>query len=268
MGRLVRFGKALVRRIARDDIGAYAAALTYNLLFALLPLGLAVAALVPGQTQRALLAPLSSFVTPEVVALLRRTATAGAPAAHPTLAWAGLGGYLLGMSAAFRRLTDAFNHAYAYRPPLRRSTWRTAALSLLLAVTAGGLLVAAMVVATLGQDLARALLGPLDGPLGPLAVAGVRWGSLFALGLVLLAVLYAAAPDRPGRVRLFTPGAVAAILAWVAISLGFSVYLEHFNSYNRLYGSMGAVILLLLYLYFLSYALLLGAEINALLGVR
>lgn len=268
MHRLWRFGTALARRLVRDEVGAYAAALTYTLLFALFPLALALAALVPASVQRALLVPLASVVTPEVISLLRHTAAGGGPAAHPALAYAGLTGYLLGMSAAFRRLIDAFNHAYEFAPPLRRGPWRTAVLSVVLALTAGAMLVLAMAMATLGQHLTLAVLGPVGGPLGGVVVAAVRWGTLLALAVVMLAVLYAVAPDRPCRFRWITPGSAAAIAAWLAISFGFSLYLAHFNSYDLLYGSVGAVILLLLYIYFLSYALLLGAELNALLGVR
>lgn len=266
--RLWRFGTALARRLGRDEMGAYAAALTYNLLFALFPLVLAVTALIPASVQRALLVPLSSVVTPEVIALLRHTAAGGGSAGHPALVYAGVTGYLLGMSAAFRRLIDAFNHAYEFPRPLRRTPWRTVLLSVVLALTAGALLVVAMAMATLGQQLTLALLGSVGGPLGGVAVGVVRWGALLALGLVMLALLYAFAPDRPCRFRLVSPGAAVAIIAWLAISFGFSLYLSHFNSYDLLYGSVGALILLLLYLYFLSYALLLGAELNVMLGVR
>jgi membrane protein len=266
--RLWRFGTALTQRIGRDEVSAYAAALTYNLLFSLFPLALAVTALVPAAVQRALLVPLASVVTPEVVGLVRHTAAGGVPAAHPALAYAGLTGYLLGMSAAFRRLIDAFNHAYGFAPPLHRSPWETAVLSVVLALTAGALLVVAMAMATLGQHLTVVMLRPVGGPLGGFVVAAVRWGALLALADVMLAVLYSVAPDRPCRFHWITPGAAAAIVAWLAISFGFSLYLAHFNAYNLLYGGVGAVILLLLYLYFLSYALLLGAELNALLGIR
>jgi membrane protein len=261
--RLWGFAMALYHRVMRDDIGAYAAALTYNLLFALFPLILAIAALVPPTVRPALVTPLSHVVSPEVIALLRRTA--GAEKVHPTLAYAGALGYVWGMSGAFRRLMDAFNHAYEFPRPLRRRTWQTIVLSLVLALTLGVLLVVAMVVAAGGQYLVAAAAGPAG--LRAAVLVAIRWAILLAMAGVMLAVLYAVAPDRPQHLRWVSPGGATAICAWLVISFGFSQYLTHFNSYNVLYGSVGAVILLLLYLYFLSWTLLLGAEINAMLGV-
>lgn len=269
---LWRLGGALAARVVKDDIGAFAAALTYNLLFALFPLALALAALVPAlhlaAAQRALLAPLSAVVDPEVVSLIGHTAAHGGHVPSPSLACVGVGGYLWGMSAAFRRLMDAFNHAYGCPLPLRRSPWETVVLSVVLALTLGVGLVAAMVVAVVGQDLTRAVLPALAWWAGGPVAAALRWLTLLALAVVMLAVLYGVAPDRPRVFHWFSPGAVAAIAIWMAISLGFSRYLSHFNSYNLVYGSVGAVILLLLYLYFLSYALLIGGELNALLQQR
>lgn len=260
-------GRALARRLGRDEASAYAAALTYNLLFALFPLLLAMAALVPAlhlsSAQRSLVHGLSVIVTPEVVRLLTRVgARSGTP--NPALAVAGGAGYIWGMSAAFRRLIDAFNHAYEYRPPLRRPAWQTALLSGVLALTLGVGLVVALLVATLGQHLTQAWLPASARPLEVAAVAVLRWVALLALALLMLAVLYWVGPDRPRPFRWVSPGSVAAMGVWLLISFGFSLYLTHFNAYNVVYGSVGAVILLLLYLYFLSYALLLGAEINAL----
>ena len=265
MKGLWRFGLMLGRRLGRDDIAAYAAALAYNLLFALFPLILAVTAMVPAQVRVSIMAPLATVVTPEVIALLQRTA--GSAAIHPTLAYAGVLGYVWGMSGAFRRLIDAFNHAYEFPRPLRRKGWQTFLLSVGLALTLGVLLVAAMGMATFGRYLLALLPGPRVGWLRADVVLGLRWVVLLAMALVMLSVLYGVAPDRPRGLRLLSPGAAAAILAWLVISLGFSQYLTHFNSYNLLYGSVGAVILLLLYLYFLSYALLLGAELDAVLAL-
>ena len=266
MARLWRFAVAFSRRLTRDDIAAYAAALTYNLLFALFPLILAITALVPARVRTSLMAPLAAVVSPQVVALLSRTA--GNAAIHPTLAYIGVLGYIWGMSGAFRRLIDALNHAYELPLPLQRKAWQTFLLSVALALTLGLLLVAAMGMATFGRYLVALVPGQHAGLVRADILLGLRWVVLLAMGLLMFGVLYAVAPDRPRRFRLFSPGATTAIAAWLLISVGFSQYLEHFNSYDLLYGSVGAVILLLLYLYFLSYAMLLGAELDSVLSTR
>jgi membrane protein len=70
------------------------------------------------------------------------------------------------------------------------------------------------------------------------------------------------------RWRWVTPGAVVAVLGWVAASLGFSAYVRNFGSYNATYGSIGAVIILLTWMYLTAFFVLLGAEINAVAGER
>ena len=269
VARLWSMGKELYRRVGRDDVGAYAAALTYSLLFALLPLGLALAALVPAlhlaAAQSALLSPLAGVVPADVLEVVRQFNAGVLAQGHRrmlSLGGAGVLGYLWGMSAAFRRLIDAINHAYEYRPPWRRHPLATAALSLALALTLGVALVAAMVLATVGQHLVAALA---PGGTGHPWLAVARWAILLALAVVILAVLYWVAPDRPRPFHWVTPGAAVALAVWLAMSYGFSLYLGRFHTYDAVYGGFAGGILLLLYLYFFSYALVLGAEINAVL---
>ena len=91
---------------------------------------------------------------------------------------------------------------------------------------------------------------------------GVRW--LIALGVLMLALslLYRFGPARIGsRGRWFTVGAFVVVVLWVAASAGLSFYLTNFASYNEVYGSIGAVIGLLLWLYVSAYLILLGAAL-------
>lgn len=92
---------------------------------------------------------------------------------------------------------------------------------------------------------------------------GIRW--LVALGVLMigLSLLYRFGPARiGGRGRWFTVGAVVVVVLWVAASAGLSFYLTNFASYNEVYGSIGAVIGLLLWLYVSAYLILLGAALN------
>jgi membrane protein len=69
--------------------------------------------------------------------------------------------------------------------------------------------------------------------------------------------------DDRGRWQLLTPGAVAATVVWVVASLGFSVYTANFGRYNEVYGSLGAVMVVMLWLFITAYAVIAGAELNA-----
>ena len=71
------------------------------------------------------------------------------------------------------------------------------------------------------------------------------------------------AQDRKHRVRTVLPGVVLAMVVWLVVSIGFSVYVENFANYSVIYGTLGAVIVLLVWLYLTSFVLILGAEFNA-----
>jgi membrane protein len=82
--------------------------------------------------------------------------------------------------------------------------------------------------------------------------------------MVALAVTYRLAPDRDAaRVRWVSTGAVVATIIWLLASIGFSIYVQTFGNYAKTYGSLAAVVILMLWLWLTAYAVLLGAEINA-----
>ncbi|WP_435769745.1 YihY/virulence factor BrkB family protein [Nocardioides sp. SYSU DS0651] len=131
-----------------------------------------------------------------------------------------------------------------------------------------GLTLAAIVFLVVAISLVAAAPALLDSLVssGPL-----RWGLEAArwLGLVLamsfaLAVLYKVAPDRDNpQFRWVSIGAVVSTVLWVVASLGFSLYVDNFGSYNETYGALAGVVVLLLWLWLTMYVVLLGAEINA-----
>ncbi|GIT91695.1 hypothetical protein JANAI62_21520 [Jannaschia pagri] len=104
-------------------------------------------------------------------------------------------------------------------------------------------------------------------PLGPLAEFGLqaaRWGLAIAVLLAGTGIVYRFGPNRR-MVQLgwVSPGAVLAVMLWGAASYGFSAYLSAFGTYNEVYGSIGAVIALLMWLFISGFLLLLGAAVNA-----
>jgi membrane protein len=96
------------------------------------------------------------------------------------------------------------------------------------------------------------------------AVEVVRWLGLVVAMMVALSVLYKVAPDRASpKLRWTSVGAVMATVLWVIASIGFSLYVDHFGSYGKTYGSLAGVVVLMLWLWITCYLVLLGAEINA-----
>jgi membrane protein len=97
-----------------------------------------------------------------------------------------------------------------------------------------------------------------------LVVRIARWPLLALVVLIFLALLYRYGPcRRSAQWRWVTVGSVFATALWLAVSAGFSFYVSHFANYDRTYGSLGAVVVLLIWLYLSFYIVLLGAEVNA-----
>jgi membrane protein len=91
-----------------------------------------------------------------------------------------------------------------------------------------------------------------------------RWAILLAVALVGLGIVYAQGPDRKPPAWLWlTPGALAGCAAWIAASIGLSIYVENFADYNAAFGALAGVILLLVWLWISAFIVLLGAEINS-----
>jgi membrane protein len=94
----------------------------------------------------------------------------------------------------------------------------------------------------------------------------VQWPIAFALMLFVFALIYFFAPDvKDQKWRWVTPGAICALLLWLVVSLTLKIYVHFFDTYSATYGSLGAVIILLLWFYLTGAAVLLGAEINSIM---
>ncbi|MEA2776356.1 MAG: rane protein [Acetobacteraceae bacterium] len=92
----------------------------------------------------------------------------------------------------------------------------------------------------------------------------LEWPLLIVVVMIGLAVLYRYAPDRhPPRWRWVSPGAIVATILWLIGSVGFTIYVTHFNSYDKTYGSLGGVVVMLTWLYLSAFVALFGAVINA-----
>ena len=93
--------------------------------------------------------------------------------------------------------------------------------------------------------------------------AWLRFPAAILLLMVFVALVYYMFPNTDQPFRFITPGAILAVIVWVATSFGFSYYVSNFANYSVTYGSFGAVIVLLLYIFISAAVLLFGAEVNA-----
>src|SRR6266508_302674 len=165
-----------------------------------------------------------------------------------------------GYIGAFMRAANAI-----YDVPEGRPIWKTLPIRLGMTVLTGVMLAVAAVAVVFTGKLAEQV-GKLIG-MGKTAVLVwdiVKWPVLAIIVSLLFAILYSAAPNaRQSGFRWITPGGVLAVLLWVAASAGFAFYVANFDSYNKTYGSLGAVIIFLVWLWISNLAVLLGAEFDA-----
>jgi membrane protein len=169
---------------------------------------------------------------------------------------------LWSVSAVARTLTEAFN--VAYQVPETRRWWK----QLLLSVAFGPILALVVIVSVALMLIGPQLVGSIAEVVNLDEVFVRLWGWLrFPVALLLLAVVlsvvYHFGPNARQRIRSVVPGAALSVVLWAISSVGFSIYLANFADYGVTYGSIGAAVGLLFYLYLCASVVLLGAELNA-----
>jgi membrane protein len=165
-------------------------------------------------------------------------------------------------SAGVRLMMSAMNAAYDVVEG--RPIWKRFPLSIFYTVGIAGMLLAAAALMVLGPQVMGWIAGQFgleDFIVTVWTIA--RWPVIVILMMVAVALIYYVMPDVKQEFRFITPGSVLAVVVWIVASLGFAFYVKTFANYNAMYGSIGAIIVLLLYFYISAAVLLLGAEMNA-----
>ena len=168
--------------------------------------------------------------------------------------WSGAGGVVSVM--------DALNRCYHVKDS--RPFWKQRLISLGMTVAIAALTIVALTIVLYGGDIAD-FVGSHVGLSNVTVIAWhiVQWPIALFFVVLSFALLYFWGPDTKQQWQWITPGAVVGVLTWIGASLLFRVYLHFFNSYSKTYGSLGAVIVLLLWLYISGLAILVGGEINS-----
>jgi membrane protein len=264
---VVRAGKSFLAHQMTDR----AATLTYYAMMSLFPALLVGVTLLGLVGQQGLVTDATNYlldhgVDPSTASVVRRVlqnlvnTSSGALGVTLVISVA-LG--LNGASGAFGASGRALNVVYGAeesRGMVRRKLTDVAA-------TLAVIVLFAVVLAAvfLGGQIAHDLFGKIG--LGSTAASiwsYARWPVALVAATVAYGVVYGMAPDiEPRKVRWLTPGAVVGVVLWIALSLGFSIYVRNFSSYGAAYGAFGAAIVLLLWLYLSANAFLFGAELNA-----
>jgi membrane protein len=263
---IIELSKRSIKEFSEDHMTMYAAGLAYQVLLSLFPFAIFLVALlgflqIPGffdwiEEQLHIVLPAEAAGLVDQIVEQVRDRQRG------DLLSFGILVALWSASAAVRGCMDALNVAFDIEedhPAWKKyplSVFYTISLAVILVVATGLLLIGPQVMEWLAEQMG---LGTMFVTLW----SWLRFPVAVLLLMIVVALIYYLFPNGDQPFRLVTPGAVLAVLVWIAASLGFSYYVSNFSNYSALYGSLGGVIVLLIYFFISAAVLLFGAEVNA-----
>ena len=262
--------KRTVKEFQEDNLSDWAAALTYYGLLSLFPALIALVSILglfgdPEKTTQTItdmvtqLGPQSAadtFAGP-VESITTNRGAAG------ILFFVGLGLALWSASGYVGAFMRAAN--IVYETPEGRPFWKLRPLQLLVTLVMILLLAAVLLGLVLTGPVVSAVAGPLGiGSTAQTVFNIAKWPIMLIAVILMFAVLFHAAPNvkLPGF-KWVTPGAILALVVWIVASVGFAFYVANFGSYDKTYGALGGVVILLMWMWLTNVALLLGMELNA-----
>lgn len=266
--KLLDFARKVYAEAMDEDITTNAAQVAFYFIFALFPLllflmsvfGLVLDA--AEDVRRELFAYLGQIIPGSALKLIQDTLTEVVEEGGGGKITFGALLALWSASAGLDNIRIALNDVYDLKET--RPWWKYKLICLLLTLAIALLVFFALGVVFYGSSFINLLLDPLGIAIGSRIVLGIFSFVIIAAALIAaFALIYSFAPNHtPFTFRWITPGAIVAIIFWLIVSGGFRLYLHFFDSYAKTYGSVGAIIVLLLWLYLTALAILLGGIVN------
>ncbi|WP_142826968.1 YihY/virulence factor BrkB family protein [Planococcus soli] len=269
MSKAMGFAKELGSEFKKDNATTLAAAQAYYYLLAIVPLLILLLAILPYlqiDPQRAV-DFIGTILPGEVASTFEDTIVSVVTTPSGGLLTFGILGTLWSASNALTAFINATNQAYGVEET--RSFIKLKATAIILTL---GMLVAvivALVLPIFGGTIIDLIKTTLNLPEQTEIIFQIlRWVISIAVMSIVLAFMYKFAPDKHFPFKEVIVGAVIATVLWQVVSFGFSIYVANFGSYSATYGSLGGLIVLMLWFFLTGLILVIGAEINAILHRR
>lgn len=243
-----------------------AAALSYYFVLSLFPalifLSAAMAFLpIPDLFNQAM-SLVSSFVPPDSMGIVRKVLSDVISPNRRAFLSFGVFGTLWAASGGFAAAMEALNIAYDVKET--RPFWKTRSLAVALTFIIGALLLIALAVMMVGPRFGEWLAGRVHlSQIFVLAWPYIHWTIAISFAVLAVEALYYLAPNVKQRFIATLPGAILAVGCWLGLSYLLGVYFRNFANLNKTYGTLGAAIALMVWLYWTGFAMLVGAELNA-----
>jgi membrane protein len=255
--------------VYEEHLFVFAAGLSYYFVLSLFPLLVSMASLlayVPiPHLFEGLLSLMARLVPGDGMSLVRNIVSDVTGHKHRDFLTLGLVFTMWTASSGFAAMIDGLDVVYRVRET--RPVWKTRPLALGLTLLAGSLLLVAVGLMVEGTHLGIWFTGRFHltpGILG--AWRYLRWGIAIAFAVFAVELLYHFGPNVKRCFRESLPGAVVAVIIWIGLSYLIGTYFRHFDNLDKTYGPLGAAVGLYVWFYFSGFAILIGGEINFLLG--
>jgi membrane protein len=266
VARFWRAARGTIRDVQRNHIFVISAGVSYYFFFSVFPflifLSAALAYIPIPNLFNDLIELLSHFVPPEGMRVVNFVLKNVLAKTHSGLLSVGLLVTVWSSSSGFNALIEALN--VAYDVPETRPIWKTRALAIALTFMVGTLATVALASTILGPNFALVLaehqhLSWTFAMIWPL----LRWTMMAVAVVLAVQLVFYLGPNVKQRFWAVAPGALIGVVAWLGVSYGFSFYIGKFAHYNKTYGALGGVMVLMLWFYISTLSVLIGANVNS-----
>jgi membrane protein len=264
----LKLTQVAIKKIGEDELSTRSAALSYYFVLALFPMLLFLVSLIgvfagPGsQGRNSIISGVGRLAPGSASDLVHSVVNQTFKSSSGLKLAMGLLGALWAASGGMSAVVVSLN--VVYRVKETRAWWKQKLTIIGLTLALAALIVIALVLVLYGGKIGQLLATQIRlSEVFRIAWKVLQWPLSFAAMFLSFSVIYYFGPDLKERKWFWvTPGAVAGVALWLVASLGFRLYLQFFNSYSATYGSVGAVIILMLWLYLTGFAVLIGGELN------
>jgi membrane protein len=258
------FAKSIWRRSNDHEVFGAAAELAYYFMLALFPMLIFLTSLVSSfsGSRQSILGALSRVMPRDAMGIVSAALDDAISNRSGGLISIGILGTIWAASAGVSALTSMLNRVFDVKET--RSYLRVKGIAIALTLALSVLVVVGIILVMFGDRFGTWAAGRLHlGSLLAVALAALDYVVGFGLLLAGLEVAYYFGPNKKRQWRWVTPGAFVAVAAVLIVSILFSIYLRFGPSYSATYGSLGAFVVLMVWLYLMSFVIVLGAEIDS-----
>jgi membrane protein len=262
--KLFSFVEQIYCRFQDDEVSALGAQMTYYLILAFFPFLIFLLTILgyTNVTTNDILENISPLLPKNSYTMIHDFVTEILLTGNKTLLSIGMIGTIWASSSGVMAIIKGLNKAYDEAED--RAFWKIRGIALLFTLALGIVILIAFVLLIFGKIIGEHIFNRLSFPENFDTIWGfIKYGIPLTAMFIVFVFLYRSTPNRRLSYREVIPGSIFSTIGWVVTSILFAFYVNHWDSYTKTYGSIGGIIVLLIWLYISSIIILLGGEINA-----